>query len=211
MSGQPTLNSFLKDVNDHQLTIIRDDGLYRHLRFKRPNSGNMYFDIVTWPGHLCYTGDMGCYVFSRIEDMFEFFRSSNGELKINAGYWAEKVQAESVYGKGLREFSEDRFREILKEQFDNYFAEQEPDEVATDEDRAAFEERKAEAWEAVEDEILCFGDLEHDGFHAAMSFERDGLSFPDFWDNHFFEYVYHYVWCCYALVWGIQQYDLATS
>ena len=28
------------------------------------------FDIVTWPGYLCYSGDMGCFVFTRLPDMF---------------------------------------------------------------------------------------------------------------------------------------------
>lgn len=85
-----TREQFLEDVKDHRLTIIKDDGLYRHLRFKQPGTSNMFFDIVTWPGYLAYTGDMGSFVFTRIEDMLGFFRSKRGELGINTGYWGRR-------------------------------------------------------------------------------------------------------------------------
>jgi hypothetical protein len=96
MTREVTEESFLKDVTRHELTIIRDDGIHRHLRMKIPGSGSMYFDIVTYPHFLVYSGDMGCYVFSRIDDMFEFFRSGlreEGKLLINEGYWSEKLEA----------------------------------------------------------------------------------------------------------------------
>src|SRR5690348_13144744 len=91
---------FLKDVSTHEMIVIRDDGANRHIRFKRPGTSCMYFDLITWPGYLCYTGDMGTYVFSRLEDMFEFFRTDRDynkrkgrELSINPKYWGEKLQA----------------------------------------------------------------------------------------------------------------------
>ena len=43
-------------------------------------------------GSLIASGDVGTYVFSRLADMFEFFRSpmtSDGRLYINDSYWAE--------------------------------------------------------------------------------------------------------------------------
>lgn len=60
---------FLRDIQEHELTVIRDDGVYRHLRFQKPGTSVMYFDLITWPGHLCFTGDMGSYLFSRVRDM----------------------------------------------------------------------------------------------------------------------------------------------
>ena len=46
----PTENTgnadFLRDVATHELTIIRNEGLYRHLRFSRPGSSCMYFDLI---------------------------------------------------------------------------------------------------------------------------------------------------------------------
>ena len=67
-------DQFTSDIAQHQMQVIRDDGVSRHLRFKRPNTMCMHFDLLTWPGYLCYTGDMGTYVFRRLEDMFPFFR-----------------------------------------------------------------------------------------------------------------------------------------
>jgi hypothetical protein len=67
---------FLKDVEKHEMKVLLDNGLYRHLRFAATGqySWNQWFEIITWPGKLAYSGDMGTYVFERIEDMFEFFR-----------------------------------------------------------------------------------------------------------------------------------------
>lgn len=85
---------FLADVAHHQLTVLRDDGLYRHLRFSKPGSNDMRFDVVTWPGFLAYSGDMGCFVFERLDDMLAFFRRpyTGPGLTINERYWAEKCQ-----------------------------------------------------------------------------------------------------------------------
>lgn len=38
---------FLRDVERHEMTTIRDDRLDRHLRFKTPGTSCYYFDIVT--------------------------------------------------------------------------------------------------------------------------------------------------------------------
>lgn len=69
------LQYFERDVAEHQMQVLRDDRLYRHLLFKKPGTGCYHFNIVTYPGTLVYTGDMGSFVFQRLEDMFEFFRS----------------------------------------------------------------------------------------------------------------------------------------
>jgi hypothetical protein len=47
----------------------------------------MGFDVVTWPGHLSISGDMGCFVFTRVDDMFTFFRGH--EDAPNLGYSAK--------------------------------------------------------------------------------------------------------------------------
>ena len=79
--------------SDHELSILHDEGVYRHLQMKQPNTNNMWYDIVTYPNNLVISGDMGCCVFSRINDMFQFFRTD--ELSINYSYWSEKEQATS--------------------------------------------------------------------------------------------------------------------
>ncbi len=59
-----TSSRFLVDTAFHRLEIIRDDGLYRHLRMKQPGTSCYYFDVITWPGYLTVTGDMGTWTFS---------------------------------------------------------------------------------------------------------------------------------------------------
>lgn len=90
MSATCTEERFLRDVAKHEMTVIRDDGVHRHIRFKQPDSGMMFFDLITWPGFLCYCGDMGTYVFQRTQDMFGFFRK-NGRLDgIDRRYWPKR-------------------------------------------------------------------------------------------------------------------------
>lgn len=197
-----TEQSFLRDVADHQMIVLRDDGVYRHVRFKQPGTNCMYFDLVTWPGWLCYSGDMGTYVFRRLEDMFEFFRTDQTErtylakdgrtLHINLGYWAEKVEAEERH-EGLKAYSADKFRRVIKEWLD--------EAEASDEVRAA-----------VEDEILSYADdHEYAAREAVNDFDRHGFTFHDFWEVDLQEYTYRFIWCCYAIAWGIQQYDKTKS
>lgn len=79
-----------KEFADHKLTIMRDDGLYRHLRCQKPGTWVYGFDIVTWPGYLCVCGDIGTWVFSRERDMVQWFERMDG--RINPDYWSEKLQ-----------------------------------------------------------------------------------------------------------------------
>lgn len=99
---------FERDTAEHALTVKLDDGLYRHLRFQKPGSWQYGYDLVTWPGFLAYTGDMGEYLFARTADMFDFFAAGPG---INPDYWGEKLK-----GPGHdthRVFSPERYREQL--------------------------------------------------------------------------------------------------
>jgi hypothetical protein len=193
MRKQPTEQSFLKDVSEHRMTILRDDGIYRHVRFQKPNTGVMSFDLLTWPGWLCYSGDMGTYVFRRLEDMFEFFRTDRRNdgraLYINLGYWAEKIEAEDRHGR-ITEYSADKFRAQVNEWLN--------ESEASDDLR-----------QAVDEGVLLYADDgEQDALRAATDFEYGGKNvFQDFWEVGLREYTHHFVWCCYAIAWGINQYD----
>lgn len=188
---------FLGDVASHQLKIVRDDGLHRHLEFRKPGTYCYGFDIITWPGWLCYCGDMGTFVFSRLPDMFEFFRGrdargdGDGRLHINLGYWAEKCRAgDRGRGDGIKEYSPERFETVVRERLDDMQA-----------DPALREDVER-------DVIACAHDGEYSAIDAAMRFERDGeCVFPDFYERDVREYTFHFVWCCYALVWAIEKYD----
>lgn len=193
------LERFQETIGEHQLTIIHDDGLHRHLRCARPQCGDRHFFITTWPGYLCISGDMGCYVFQRIEDMFGFFR--NEELGINPGYWAEKLQAGPYVAPDeiTREWVPSKFEAKIKDWF----------EQATED---WSDENKAGAWEDVESEVLSEADNEHRAIIAALEFHfEDKELFQDFWEVDCKQWKSHYLWCCYAIVWAIQQYDAAKQ
>lgn len=184
---------FLKDVEGHTMTVLRNDGLFHHLRFRQPdNSVIMGFDLITWPGHLCYTGDMGTYVFARTPDMFGFFRTSpltkeqcNG-LFINPSYWSEKVLAADKNGK-IEEYVEKIARvkliEALKEM------------GGTREDRRT-----------IYDDVTIYLDEDERSAKDAIVYY-----FPDAWEWHLTDFTYQYLWCCYAIAWGIQQHDNSTN
>lgn len=96
MTDVPT--RFVKEVAEHELTIAHDDGLYRHLKFRHTGtcySGYYWFDLITAPGVLFFQGDGDGFAFRRMEDMFEFFRSSAYMGRPNVQYWAEKLAGPS--------------------------------------------------------------------------------------------------------------------
>ncbi|BBE51171.1 hypothetical protein OYT1_ch1624 [Ferriphaselus amnicola] len=210
MSYQLTEQSFLKDVADHQMHVLMDNGVYRHIRFKQPDTGCYHFDLITYPGYLVYSGDMGCYVFSRLDDMFQFFRTdrcdfnynSNG-LSINLGYWSEKLRA--VDGNrsnaGVTELDEDRIRQVINEYRLSW--------VRSYRHKLDKDNRRW-LWEDVESHVLASDNAE-EMLRSAYSFSEwvggHNFCFDDLWDHDFTKYTHHFLWCCYALAWGIQQYD----
>lgn len=190
-----TEQNFLKDVATHQMTVIAEHGLHRHIRFKKPGTMFDHFDIVTWPGYLCYTGDRGTYVFHRLEDMLGFFRKAPRDeemLPINPQYWQEKL--ESIDRDGVKEYSEDLFKKEIREWLDDI-------------------EASPEMREQVEDEVIsCADQGEHEAVRAAIDFcYEDDYPFLDFYNRDVKEYTNRFTWCCYALVWGIRMYDEARQ
>jgi hypothetical protein len=190
---QPTKERFLEDIKDHKMTIIHDDGIYRHLIFSK-GSFDMRYEIITFPGGLLMTGDMGTWEFERTEDMFNFFRHPKGNLEINTGYWAEKCQAESVHG-GIREFDPDGFRECVRNYWEECFY------------KNTESEKAKEVWNDIENQILSAEDSEWDLVSSLNNFYRKDFDFSDFWESTVTIKTYHYVWACYATAWAVIQYD----
>lgn len=101
---------FKSDTANHVMTIKHDSGVYRHIVYAEPETRCHMFELVTWPGHLSISGDMGTYVFLRLHDMFTFFNQAN----INPQYWMEKCEA--VYRHTpLMEYKQTLADEYLKE------------------------------------------------------------------------------------------------
>jgi len=201
-----TEEEFLREVTQHAINIINDDGIHRHIVFRHPGSSSFWFELITWPGTLCINGDCGTYVFSRIQDMFNFFSSKNSDdnLQINPHYWGEKLQAVDRCS-GFMKFDEDSFRERVKDYFDS-FVESNPE----------LNDHKDELWGAIVDDVLYHSSNEHEAYQAVNDFNHEigdrVFEFTDFFDGGGTEtYAARYLWCLYAIVWGIKKYDMSKS
>lgn len=187
---------FQADAAGHQMQVLQDDGVFRHLHFSRDKSFAYHFTLTTWPGYLCIAGDMGCFVFSRTWDMFNFFSSKEG--KINPSYWAQKLQTDK---NGCEEFSERKFKNAIARDFFTTKFES--------------KDKKRRVWQEVKEQVLSEAENGHyAAVRAAMDFvyydddfsKSHGL-FEDFYEHDLKEYTFHFLWCLHAIVWGIQQYD----
>lgn len=179
---------FAADTAEHQLTVLHDSGLYRHLRCKAPRTNAYWFDITTWPGHLAISGDMGSFTFARERDMLPFFRSKYG---INPHYWAQKEQT----GAETKEFSEESFRRQVWA------------EVSCN---VADYPGLAKAVQADIFGASFIGD-ERSARDALDAFQYDGFTFGDTWELSFSDYTHHYLWCCHAIQWAIARYDVVAA
>lgn len=188
---------FARETDGHQMAVLHEDGLYRHLRFENPQYGSIYrFDLITWPHGLLIRGDGPNFVFSLYPtvDLLDMFRRTAKVGDINADYWAEKVLAGKV-----QDWSEEKFRTWLVQ------------EAAKDEARCPG------LVEAVGRQIL-FSDEHNTEYrgtaeYALASFtHRDyRLRFPDRWEESFEDYSWEFLWACHAIRWGIAQYDAVKA
>jgi hypothetical protein len=183
---------FARDTADHQLTVLHDDELYRHLRYANPQYGGLYrYDLITWPNGLTIRGDGPNFVFALYPtaDLFGMFRGTS-HYGINPGYWQEKVVAGQI-----KVWSEGRFRDWLTSW------------------AASGETRHPGLFEAVREQILDNEEysLEFEEFarHAAENFNHAGhtLRYPLAWEQSFDDWSWEFLWACHAIVWGIAAYD----
>jgi hypothetical protein len=86
---------FASDTASHQMTVLHDEGLYRHLKFMNPEHGSIgSFQLITWPYNLVVkAGWTFHFDIDATEDMFDLFRRTALTGRINPGYWSEKVRA----------------------------------------------------------------------------------------------------------------------
>jgi hypothetical protein len=188
---------FKTDVENHKLTIAHNDGLYRHLKCRDPETSILWFDIITWPGTLCIDGDMGTYTFRRLPDMFSFF---GGDPRINPQYWAEKLQGVDKWD-APREYSHESLSQQVWEYYDDVWkpelSELEAAELQYALDMEVIPRNASQGYESAE------------RAHQALdSFEWKGYKFHDSWEWNLTQYTVHYLWNCHAIPWAIGQYRM---
>ncbi len=209
LTGEALERDFHDVTKDHELTVLRDDGLYRHLRVAKPGTVNWAFDIVTWPGYLTICGDLGDYTFRRLDDMFRFFETANG---INPDYWAQKLQVGAGGGADqvVRRFSNRKVRAVIHDwardacdRFGVHGGE------AWDETTAIYPHVLIDAldrellYREFYDERDLFDALDEldGGRHQSM-----GLGFYEPWECDWRDFDTNFLLCCHAIVLAISMY-----
>ena len=190
---------FVSETKDHTMIIHQNNGLYRHIEFSNNGSSVYKFMLTTWPGYLAVSGDMGCYIFQRIEDMFKFFRQDlNKEFGINPGYWAEKLQTRDKQGSGHEEWDAHAFRKNIKQELkDNSYY-------------GGYDWR--EVWWDVKGQLGQGHDQdERSDMDSLYEFRHSDYEFSDIFEMGQYKYSNSYLWICWAIVHIIHAYDKAVK
>lgn len=205
---------FARDTADHELTILQDAGLYRHLRFQAPKRGFYWFDLITWPGHLAVVGDVDHgYMFARVEDMFDFFRSPH----LHPDYWAEKIRS----GGSVKDYSEKECQTLINEAVQKWERDVYPDKlVAYEADLDACGKSYprlasppvAPTPPAQIREMIAGWDLSYEASARDLLGELEQLGVAsDTWEWDLSDWDWSYLWQCHAIRWGIARYDEAKT
>ncbi|MFJ5090011.1 hypothetical protein [Streptomyces sp. NPDC088674] len=188
---------FARDTANHEMTVLHDDGLYRHLRFENPENGSFgAFELITWPYNLvAKTGWVFHFDIDATEDIFEVFRRTAFPGDINPSYWQEKVRA----GRDeIEDFDETSFERQVK----GYVVEairsgDAPRGIGAEVTRDIFE----------------WGDISHEaGARRELEdFHYEGWSFGDTADWDFTEYTPGFLHTCCAIRRGVDLHDAARK
>lgn len=226
---------FAKDTENHTLTVLHDDGHYKHLLFKTPGASWYWYEIITWPGCLTISGDMGTWTFRPYgnTDVIGWFRTDRPhghDYRINPHYWAEKLQ-NGV--NGGRDNAQEYDKDVLADHLRTAVADR-----ADDHGWPA--DVKAEALNYLNANLLHYfgsegNQSESRDMEAAYEFEwtttRAVPTRPSYlgaadvtekfkvtfdWDTvydcaPYRAYTPHFLWVCHAIVTGIDQYDAHTA
>jgi len=205
---------FAEDVAEHRLIVRLDQGLHRHLLFeRREHSWNNRFELVTWPGKLAISGDRGAHVFSRLPDMFQFFRSNGNTLGINPTYWSEKLVDER---RSVQVYSEDRLWEKVREHLADA-AREYREELAewrglgSDPQWRPFVPEKLRRARELVREARDWGQAAYeDGGRQFLRELEDTDVVSDTYGWDLTDWDFHFLWCLHAIAWGVRQYDAAV-
>lgn len=229
---------FARDTAGHQMTVLHDDGLYRHLRFMSPRTSEFWFDLVTTPYALIFKGDGEAFVFTinATRDMFDLFRKTSYRGGINPGYWSEKLAShrDAAWTYSQRLFDEEVTRDL--EAAEEHY----PGIGAAWAEHVEFEyntEHEEEARRALDDFRFgesyratctkCDWSLDDDSWmtarrgmaeHTKEAGEKHTgsvrdltFTFSDTWEWQLRDFDWWFLWACHAIVAGIARYDRARS
>lgn len=229
---------FESDFAAASMKVSREDGLCRHIEFAAPKTMNRLV-LVTWPYNLLVAGSHGSYHFERFgkdtEDMFNWLRG----IRVDPDRWASKLvngrDSVSEYDRTLMvEAINERVTDAVENDWAPEGLESAVGEGILDshlldtKDTALQLVSEFEHGKAYRPECSCgiSGDegsyssatlwkiIDHkeDGKkHKVKIRQTGGFDFDDFTEWNVDKVNYHFVYQCYAAVWGVAQYDAART
>ncbi|AUG29469.1 MULTISPECIES: hypothetical protein [Microbacterium] len=194
------------ETREHEMTVLHEDGLYRHIRFGRPDTALWSFTLTTWPHHLAISGDIGDgWTFSDRDDMFEFF-GSRSDAGVNLAYWWEKLPASQR--TAARAFSEDRLLRLAVEDITGW--------GMVERDRASAVEHLRMLWADCSGDERDYRKIVNEftwvptiTTHEVISGTPIRFRDSDDWDSE--EFCHNYQIACHAIAFGARRYREARG
>ena len=211
-----TWTAFAAMTASHEIEVVHDIAMHRHIRMARPGERNWSWEVTTWPGGLAISGDIaGGYVFSNKNpdedssaqfgyvfsnrfnalDLFHleehrFDHFSDGAPSAPFGYWAEKLV-------GRRTPDCDRAAAYSSSAFLGHV-----DEILTGlvDDTELSAERATELTAEA-----ALNDHTQESAHEWMRDNED--QFPDSWETDLSDWTDEFILACYCLQATAQAYD----
>ncbi|MFJ4966026.1 hypothetical protein ACIP6P_26875 [Streptomyces sp. NPDC088729] len=181
-----------EDSAGARMAVLKDDGLYRHLRFELPRASWGGFQIITWPGTLVIDGGLGHWSFQRQDDMFALLRTTTDPV-----YWEQKFSLGSkqkavVYAPEraeahIREAVRDRHPDLVDDIEESVFSRWSGESIETEAGMRAALARYEVALGTVDAEQPLF----------------------DVHEWHLTRYDDWFLLACHSMHWAVRQYDAA--
>ncbi|GHH54747.1 hypothetical protein [Streptomyces candidus] len=202
---------FASEVDGATMTVVKDDGLHRHLSFRFPKASWDWCEVVTWPGMLILRGGLGCWSFTRTEDMLDFFRPGPHRERIDPLYWEGKLVPGS--GSEVKVYDEGRARAYVRQAVAEAVETHEHIQAEDAEDWLFSEFSYAE-WDSEAALMRTLGwfegrvDAERPVGGSVEEISASEFHFPvQDWDLH--RYSDWFLLSCVVLPWAVEQYDAA--
>ncbi|MEV4441320.1 hypothetical protein AB0K09_20310 [Streptomyces sp. NPDC049577] len=192
---------FASDVEGATMTVVKDDGVHRHLSFRFPKASWEWCEVVTWPGMLVLRGGLGCWSFTRVEDMFGFFRPTPHRERIDPVYWAGKLVPGS--GSEAKEYNAKRAASYIRNTVVDAIVEY--PSLSEDVENDLFP-----AWGGPDLSTEAGLRAALGRFEGAYQDIHKGFRFPvEDWDLH--RYSDWFLLSCLVLPWAVEQYDAVLA
>lgn len=197
---------FAADTRSHEMTVLLDQGLYRHLRFESPDGSGYRFDLHTSPNRLMFHGAVGTYVFSvwPTEDMFSLFRDSPVGDQPNFGYWNEKLVA---WSEPAIQFSNGLF----DKQVAHELAEAECDWPGVTDDWTEKTSGFFAVYDVETEQGARYATYDFSYRHEDAEPWESPFKFSDSARWVLDDYDWRYLWTCHAALYGISQFNAAKA